>query len=74
MITAIINIGGFVKHMPIDINVVRYGLLRVAVPRLLADLAYGEPSEDNLLKMIEFQLVKYDEVNRLAYFDHGRWV
>lgn len=74
MVLAVINISGFVRHMEITEDIVRYGKLRVAVNRMLADLAYGEPPATAEMKCIEFRLKTYDKENHIAYFDYAQWV
>ena len=74
MSLAVINIQGFVKHIEITEDIVRYGRLRVAVPRLLADMAFGNPPDRAEMKCIEFYIRTYDKENHIAYFDNGMWV
>ena len=74
MITAVINIDGFVKHLIITIEQVQYGRISIPVPRVLADLAYGEPPSTATMNIIEFFLRKYDKENHIAYFDFSKWI
>ncbi len=74
MITAILDVAGFIKHIKITTEMLREGRINIPVPRMLADLAYGEPPDTANLKVIQFYLHRYDEKNHIAYFDYCKWV
>jgi hypothetical protein len=74
MITAIINVAGFIKHIKIDFDILRSETLNVPVPRILADMAYGTPPLTATMNVIQFYLKKYDVENHIAYYDYYKWV
>jgi hypothetical protein len=74
MIDAVLDVGGFIRHIKITIEMLREGRLNVPVPRILADLLYGEPPDTASMKVIQFYLRRYDEKNHIAYYDYCKWV
>lgn len=74
MILAVIEIQGFIKHLTVSEEILKSRRITVAVPRVLADVAYGPPPNTAEMKTIEFLMRKYDDKNHIAYFDFNKWV
>ena len=74
MITAILDVGGFIKHIKITMEMLGAERLNVPVPRILADMVYGEPPDTAKFKVIQFYLHKYDKKTHIAYYNFYKWI